>query len=233
MCCTLSSKLPCLGSCYVRISWPSPAWFSLHQLFSHTALPHRAFLILIRFVIPMSSAATRQTHHAGLAGLLSAVVQSHCSSPTASFSTQPQVIGGYYSRITLARLAQMLDLTADEVRCGFLACVLTLPGTCSCLVPVLQDTLISQAAGARVVLPILLVPRASVQALAANATTRPSLHAEKHLLASSLLAAYPPTSCLHCSLLQAEKHLSDLVVGGSLAAKIDRPAGVIRFSHRT
>lgn len=56
-----------------------------------------------------------------------------------------QVIGGYYSRITLARLAQMLDLTADE----------------------------------------------------------------------------------------AEKHLSDLVVGGSLAAKIDRPAGVIRFSHRT
>jgi 26S proteasome regulatory subunit N5 len=32
--------------------------------------------------------------------------------------------------------------------------------------------------------------------------------------------------------LQAEKHLSDLVVGGALAAKIDRPAGIIRFSHR-
>ncbi len=27
-----------------------------------------------------------------------------------------QVIAGYYSRITLPRLAQMLDLTADEVR---------------------------------------------------------------------------------------------------------------------
>jgi len=26
-----------------------------------------------------------------------------------------KIIGGYYSRITLARLAQMLDLTADEV----------------------------------------------------------------------------------------------------------------------
>lgn len=55
-----------------------------------------------------------------------------------------QVIGGYYARITLQRLAQMLDLTPDE----------------------------------------------------------------------------------------AEKHLSDLVVGGSLAAKIDRPAGIIRFSKR-
>ncbi|KAL4423423.1 hypothetical protein ABPG77_010001 [Micractinium sp. CCAP 211/92] len=55
-----------------------------------------------------------------------------------------QVIAGYYSRITLPRLAQMLDLTADE----------------------------------------------------------------------------------------AEKHLSDLVVGGSLVAKIDRPAGVIRFGRR-
>ncbi|EFN56675.1 hypothetical protein CHLNCDRAFT_56118 [Chlorella variabilis] len=54
------------------------------------------------------------------------------------------VIGGYYARITLQRLAQMLDLTPDE----------------------------------------------------------------------------------------AEKHLSDLVVGGSLAAKIDRPAGIIRFSKR-
>ena len=30
---------------------------------------------------------------------------------------------------------------------------------------------------------------------------------------------------------QAEKHLSDLVVGGALAAKIDRPAGIVRFSH--
>lgn len=31
---------------------------------------------------------------------------------------------------------------------------------------------------------------------------------------------------------QAEKHLSELVVGGTLSAKIDRPAGIIRFSHK-
>lgn len=29
--------------------------------------------------------------------------------------------------------------------------------------------------------------------------------------------------------MQAEQHLSDLVVDGALHAKIDRPAGVIRF----
>ncbi|KAI3426883.1 hypothetical protein D9Q98_006829 [Chlorella vulgaris] len=56
-----------------------------------------------------------------------------------------QVIGGYYSRITLARLAQMLDLSADET----------------------------------------------------------------------------------------EKHLSDMVVGGKLVAKVDRPAGLICFNTRS
>ena len=32
--------------------------------------------------------------------------------------------------------------------------------------------------------------------------------------------------------LQAEKHLSDLVVAKALSARIDRPAGVIRFARR-
>ena len=31
-------------------------------------------------------------------------------------------------------------------------------------------------------------------------------------------------------LLQTEKHLSDMVVGGALYAKIDRPAGTVRFA---
>ena len=32
--------------------------------------------------------------------------------------------------------------------------------------------------------------------------------------------------------LQAEKHLSDMVVAKALSARIDRPAGVIRFAAR-
>jgi hypothetical protein len=32
--------------------------------------------------------------------------------------------------------------------------------------------------------------------------------------------------------LQAEKRLSELVVGGSLTARIDRPAGIVRFAKR-
>ncbi len=31
-------------------------------------------------------------------------------------------------------------------------------------------------------------------------------------------------------LLQTEKHLSEMVVGGQLYAKIDRPAGTVRFA---
>ena len=97
-----------------------------------------------------------------------------------------QVIGGNYSHITLARLAQMLDLTPDEVRAGLgwagLGC----------------------AQGRSVPLP----PRRAAPA------SPPSL---------------PPTPPAPT---QAEKQLSDLVVSGALAAKVDRPAGIIRFSHR-
>ena len=32
--------------------------------------------------------------------------------------------------------------------------------------------------------------------------------------------------------LQAEKHVSDMVVAAALYAKIDRPAGVVRFAKR-
>jgi 26S proteasome regulatory subunit N5 len=31
---------------------------------------------------------------------------------------------------------------------------------------------------------------------------------------------------------EAEKRLSELVVGGSLTARIDRPAGIVRFAKR-
>lgn len=40
--------------------------------------------------------------------------------------------------------------------------------------------------------------------------------------------------CKHscCTGVQAEKHVSDMVVAAALYAKIDRPAGVVRFAKR-
>ena len=47
----------------------------------------------------------------------------------------------------------------------------------------------------------------------------------RHLLLSGL---QPEVGSL--DLLQTEKHLSEMVVGGQLYAKIDRPAGTVRFA---
>lgn len=105
-----------------------------------------------------------------------------------------QVIGGYYSRIRLARLAQMLDLSADEVG-GLLGCWVGF------------HFLSGRLAGWLV----WLAGRAAWGGM------------------RQLLHEPCPPSLLRT---QAEKHLSEMVVSGALSAKVDRPAGVVRFSHR-
>lgn len=92
----------------------------------------------------------------------------------------------------------MLDLTADEVRCGFVRSV--------CL--------------------------AACMRLKHSLAQRPDLTADEvHRLTQTLgggrlgwecppCLQSPPNPCHHCSLSQAEKHLSDLVVGGSLPQPI-------------
>ena len=39
-------------------------------------------------------------------------------------------------------------------------------------------------------------------------------------------------ACVRIYHVQAEKHLSDMVVAGALAARIDRPAGIVKFAPR-
>ena len=50
------------------------------------------------------------------------------------------------------------------------------------------------------------------------------------MVASVILLEVYRELLLHA--LQAEKHLSDMVVAKALSARIDRPAGVIRFARR-
>jgi 26S proteasome regulatory subunit N5 len=98
------------------------------------------------------------------------------------------VVSKYYTRITTARLAELLDLKPEEVRVCVCVCV--------CVPGVRTSTVHESLSAAACLLP----RRGCIDT---------------------------PQSCAPARTTQAEKQLSELVVSKAVAAKIDRPAGLV------